>query len=1463
VIGPTQAASPSLSTGQPRSCFRPLASSLVAAFAEKAAKELGVLHESDIARARKRALKAKLRARFAAASPTSAAATSPDFVGASSLPVAAVSSQSSSSTAQVPSLAAVPPMANDTKVVLSAPPTAGAHPTITLFDELTSQRLEAHIDGGSFVCTLSKSFVVSHGIAMHLRPADSPIPAELPLADKSSTLKVLGLANLRLEIPNTVFVVEAVAAVVESQFCGFLLGRNVMDCVNEAYGRPFVWTTSGSPCAPSTVAALEEYLAAADGVPVSASSATRVGVAQLRKITRESASRGASRAQFWIPERLLYDGDQRVRKLQGLVSPGAPNGLSRSGAAVVNAEIDWSESGGYRDSRLGPIRRATLVVPYVASIRPHQQRVLVAEGQRMGRFYIGSVAVDTSSSGASSADALKIAMERAKQSPYLYHADGSPTAEAPLAEATIKEFQHTSDLPDAAKLRSPPFPIRLTRSSRPTTRRNYPMTADEVDFAEKQIRDWLANGTIEPSESAWAHPIVIAYHPRTGKPRFCVDYRSLNAITVPDAYLMPLIQDIMESARGSKVFSKLDLAQGFGQLEVEKESRQYTAFHGPRGELYQHVGAPFGLRNVPAFFQRIMDRVLGSMKWRCAAIYIDDVIVFSKTVEEHHVHLAELAQRFKAANVWIKSAKCVFYAKEVEFLGYIFNGATIRVVPERVKAVLEVAIPRNREELRNFMGLLNQFHHNIPSYATLVGPLEIMKHPNSSIPFDLSKGSPGWEAFHRLRAALVQMPSLAVPNMRAPFHAYSDASKAGMSFVLCQWQDGVEQVIAFYSKAFTGSQVRWSFPVKEAFTVGHHVTGKVRRFLASTPSSGAPHKIYADSVAAQALLSPGLKSPALLRQAVLMQEMPIELCPVSGAKNKAHFGTHPPFITPDPALASLAQENPNLIHPGFLKAKLQLEAEAPQQPLSEAAPPAVGTSAGPPTNGVVAPVPAPSTLPRPAEDLLLAQRADPELRTWARYIRAGRPMEPRRQGNAGERARNRALSLRTRGVVLSEAGLLMRVTSLRGKVTVQAVIPKSLQQELLEEAHTDARKGLHSGKDGLRMFEALSVGAWWRTMRADCLRYECAICQRQKRPSEAPSGLLHSTPAGRPGQVLSMDLVPMPKAQGYNGFAIMVDKFSNAMSVALYEPKKPTAQQALALYDTCRNPLFVDVETVVVDSDSVLASKEFEQGIKARGSSLKVAFAGHQQANFAERKVKDAKNVVRTTLDGLPIEAWPTVVKDIPQHFNSVFLPAKGASVYEILTGWQPNGLIPYAVSADSAVQGHVFDRRQQLWDRVSQAMEKANQQQERQYNRKRKDRRFREGDVVLVRKLREDKQDGNFNLSSPMDQMPWVVEAVLSEVSLLLRSLEKKSKYQEVHVSRVYPAISEQDLRTSKDEYVVERILQHRRFGRHRQLQYLVQWSGFRDKRRNSWVPRSELVDGAADILRRYERIFSVNADA
>jgi hypothetical protein len=193
----------------------------------------------------------------------------------------------------------------------------------------------------------------------------------------------------------------------------------------------------------------------------------------------------------------------------------------------------------------------------------------------------------------------------------------------------------------------------------------------------------------------------------------------------------------------------------------------------------------------------------------------------------------------------------------------------------------------------------------------------------------------------------------------------------------------------------------------------------------------------------------------------------------------------------------------------------------------------------------------------------------------------------------------------------------------------------------------------------------------------------------------------------------------------------------------------------------------------------------------------------------------------------LPTTAWPLVTPSVGRYINTLYHSSKGASPAQICTGWLPEGYLPYTEAADSAVLGHVFHSREQLWERVAKAVDEAEDKQAKSYNARHADRRFPRGTVVLVRNLRQEAEDGHFNLSPPFDPNPWVVEAELSEVSVYLRNFEKDTKHMECHVDRLQLAVEEVDLRAGgNNEYVVQKIHSHRQAGKN--LSYLIEWGGF-----------------------------------
>ena len=226
------------------------------------------------------------------------------------------------------------------------------------------------------------------------------------------------------------------------------------------------------------------------------------------------------------------------------------------------------------------------------------------------------------------------------------------------------------------------------------------------------IEEMASAGIIKPSRSPWASRIVITKK-KDGGPRFCVDYRDLNNVTAKDSYPLPNQGDILDTISDAKYFSSLDLASGYWQIKLDKESQLKTAFVSRYG-LYQFTVMPFGLTNAPATFQRLMDLVLAGLNWIECMVYLDDIIVFSSTWHEHLLRLEKVFKRLREFKLVAKMSKCQFGRKELEFLGHILSAEGISTDPNKVKAMETVPNPTNVSELRSFLGMVGYYRRFIP-----------------------------------------------------------------------------------------------------------------------------------------------------------------------------------------------------------------------------------------------------------------------------------------------------------------------------------------------------------------------------------------------------------------------------------------------------------------------------------------------------------------------------------------------------------------------------------------------------------------------------------------------------------------------------------------------------------------------------------------------------------------------------
>ena len=300
------------------------------------------------------------------------------------------------------------------------------------------------------------------------------------------------------------------------------------------------------------------------------------------------------------------------------------------------------------------------------------------------------------------------------------------------------------------------------------------------EIIDKEIARMQELDVIEECDGPWAFPIVLVQK-KDGAVRFCVDYRKLNKITRLDSYPLPRIEDCVDALASSTRFSTLDLASGYWQVEVDKDSRDKTAFCTPNG-LYRFKVMPFGLSNAPATFQRLMDKVLRGLTWRQCIVYIDDIIVFGATAQQHLQRLESVLARLRQANLRIKLSKCRFSQPQVDFLGFCVDAEGIRPTECKIEALVSIERPRSITEVRSFVGAVAYYRRSIPNFADISQPLNEMTGKNARFKWDAKCQ----HAFNQLKMAVSNAPVLVYPNYNQPFRMTCDASDYAISGVLSQ-----------------------------------------------------------------------------------------------------------------------------------------------------------------------------------------------------------------------------------------------------------------------------------------------------------------------------------------------------------------------------------------------------------------------------------------------------------------------------------------------------------------------------------------------------------------------------------------------------------------------------------------------------------------------------------------------------
>lgn len=440
-------------------------------------------------------------------------------------------------------------------------------------------------------------------------------------------------------------------------------------------------------------------------------------------------------------------------------------------------------------------------------------------------------------------------------------------------ERLIKKYENL--FPDVPKKVSIAFHDVDVGDAKPIKQHPYRMNPEKRKIAEKEVEYMLEHDIIRPSNSDWSSPCVLV--PKSdGSTRFCTDYRKVNAVTRTDVFPIPRIDDCIDKVGQAKFLTKIDLLKGYWCVPLTERAKSISAFATPSG-LYQYEVLPFGMKNAPATFQRMMQSTISGLPHTGA--YIDDLITWSDSWEEHIKDVETLFQRLTQANLTVNLNKSDFGCATVTYLGYVIGQGKVAPINAKVQAIMDFPVPDSKKALRRFLGMIGYYRKFCKNFAEIA--LSLTNQLKKSVKFTWDEACQ--RAFDRLKSLLCHFPVLKSPDFNKPFSIAVDASDQACGAVLLQRSDSddLEHPVAYFSRKFNRHQKNYSTIEKELLAL----VLALQHFEVYVCTGQKPMIVYTDHNPLVFLSKMKNKNRRLLNWSLILQEFDLEIKHVKGTDN--------------------------------------------------------------------------------------------------------------------------------------------------------------------------------------------------------------------------------------------------------------------------------------------------------------------------------------------------------------------------------------------------------------------------------------------------------------------------------------------------------------------------------------------------------------------------------------------------
>ena len=933
--------------------------------------------------------------------------------------------------------------------------------------------------------------------------------------------------------------------------------------------------------------------------------------------------------------------------------------------------------------------------------------------------------------------------------------------------------------------------IELVPGAVPPSRPTYRLSATELAELKKQLEELTKAGFIQPSKSPFGAPILFVKK-KDGTMRMCVDYRALNNITIKNSYPLPRVDELFDRLQGARYFSKIDLRSGYHQIRIVAEDVPKTAFRTRYGH-FEFLVLPFGLTNAPGTFMHLMHQTFREYLDDFVLVFLDDILIFSKTLEEHKAHVRKVLATLRQHKLYAKESKCEFFQREVEFLGHLVGRDGVRMMEDKVKAVAEWPTPKNVRDVRAFLGTAGYYRKFIKDFSSISLPLsELTKE---SVTF--SWGPAQQAAFVQLKQAMQRGPVLILPDPDLPYVVHTDASGFGVGAVLQQDQGKGLQPIAYLSHKMKPAETRYPVHEQELLAIIHALSSW-RHYL-----SGRKFTVKTDHKSLQYFKTQPQLSGRQSRWKDVIANFDFEIEYIDGKSN---------FVADGLSRRADHQHSSSLLA----------------------------------VNSVHSPGPVVVARKHNSELLNLIFHQDTNIvssvsssspdSSLLESIRAAASADPSYQAVLDRRRTRRDPAVIKDGYVL-----------IGGRIYVPNDL--SLQTRILQECH-DSPLGGHLGKE--KTIEQVKRRFYWPGMDAVIQRYvtSCDACQRNKPSQQAPMGLLKPLPIPtRPWQQVSMDLITaLPRSRsGNDAIVVFVDKLTKMVHYAATVTQVTAPQLAtIFLREVVR--LHGVPESILSDRDPRFTAHFWRAFWSQLGTTLTMSTAYHPQTDGqTERANRTLEEMLRSRINFRQTD-WDEHLAAAELAVNSSVQSSTGFSPFYLNTGQEVRVPLDQAIAGlrppSNPEAAARISRLQQDLDLARKHIEQAQRRQAKYADQHRREREFAVGDQVLLstehlRMVGADTRTPKFSFKylGPF-RIKRIVNANAYEldlpVQLRIHPVFNVNRLKSYRDGSAFPDRPRPDTRPppeitladGAEQYEIENIMARR--GRGARCQYLVKWKGY-----------------------------------